>query len=127
MVSEVYMGSPRDIANTTTKSPELQEAWKSWARASQSNNTPCIVQLCHPGRQSPSGAGKRSFFSKTIAPSAVGMKLGPSIIEKLSAALVFGTPRAMTGDDIQEVVDEFTRAAKQCYDVGFKGVELHAA
>lgn len=127
MVSETYMGGPADIANTSAKSLDLQKTWKTWASACQSKGTPTIVQLCHPGRQSPPGAGKRSFFSKTLAPSAVPMNFGPSLIERLASAFLFGTPRAMTGDEVLEVVDQFVRAARQCEEAGFKGIELHGA
>lgn len=127
MVSEVYHGSPADIANNTIKSPLVQESWKAYASATQSHGAAGIVQLCHPGRQSPLGAGKRSFFAKTIAPSAVPMDFGPSIAERLASALIFGTPKAMTSEDIDEVVDQFVRAARQCFDAGFKGIELHGA
>jgi 2,4-dienoyl-CoA reductase-like NADH-dependent reductase (Old Yellow Enzyme family) len=127
MVSETYLGSPADVANASIKSPKVQEIWKTWAETCQSHGTPTIVQLCHPGRQSPPGAGKRGFFDKTIAPSAVKMVFGPSLIERAAVAFLFGTPKAMTAEDIDEVVDEFVRAAKQCFDVGFKGVELHGA
>lgn len=61
--------------------------WKEWADATQSYGTPALVQLCHPGRQSPSGAGNRSWFSKTIAPSAVQLNLGPGFLAKAAAAL----------------------------------------
>lgn len=127
MVSEVYHGSPADVANNTIKSPLVQESWKAYASATQSHGAAGIVQLCHPGRQSPLGAGKRSFFAKTIAPSAVPLDFGPSITERLASALLFGTPKAMTSEDIDEVVDQFVRAARQCLDAGFKGIELHAA
>jgi 2,4-dienoyl-CoA reductase-like NADH-dependent reductase (Old Yellow Enzyme family) len=127
MVSEKYMGSPSDIANMSLKSPQVQKTWKDWASACQSHGTPAVVQLCHPGRQSPPGAGQRSFFEKSIAPSAVAMSFGPSLVEKIVASLLFGTPKEMSVDEIEETVDQFVRAAKQCFDAGFKGVELHAA
>ncbi len=111
-------------------SEAVQKAWKSWAAACQQQGTPTIVQLCHPGRQSPLGAGNRSFFTKTIAPSAVKMVFGPSLIERLAVAWVFGTPREMTVEEISGeggVVDQFVAAAKQSFDAGFKGVELPGA
>ena len=36
-------------------------------------------------------------------------------------------PRAMTGDDIAHVIDEYVVAAKLALDAGFDGVELHGA
>jgi len=130
-VSDTYLGGPSDVSilSQTSKapSPETKEAWKTWAATCQRSGTPTVVQLCHPGRQSPAGLGNRSFFSKTIAPSAVKMNFGPSLIEKLAVSILFGTPREMTVEEINGVVDQFVEAAKQVYEAGFKGVELHGA
>jgi 2,4-dienoyl-CoA reductase-like NADH-dependent reductase (Old Yellow Enzyme family) len=134
MVSDTYMGGMKDVAISsnalTQASKAVQESWKNWADTSQRHGAPTIVQLCHPGRQSPAGAGNRGFFAKTIAPSAVKMDFGPRLIDRLAVSLVFGTPRAMTVEEISGnggVVDQFVAAAKQSFDAGFKGVELHGA
>jgi 2,4-dienoyl-CoA reductase-like NADH-dependent reductase (Old Yellow Enzyme family) len=133
-VSDAYLGTPRDVAilsnASSQRSNAIQESWKSWAQTCQQHGTPAVVQLCHPGRQSPVGAGNRSFFAKTVAPSAVRLNFGPSWIERLAVSLVFGTPREMTVEEISGeggLVDQFVAAAKQCFDAGFKGVELHGA
>lgn len=102
-------------------------AWKSWAQTIQRGGSPGIVQLNHPGRQSPYGSGKRGFFDKTLAPSAVPLRLGRGPIAAATNALLFGTPKEMTIDDIQYVVGRFTEAARLAADAGFAGVELHAA
>jgi 2,4-dienoyl-CoA reductase-like NADH-dependent reductase (Old Yellow Enzyme family) len=76
------------------------------------------------------GAGNRSIFAQTIAPSVVKMNFGPSCMEKLAVSLLFGTPREMTAEEISGeggVVDQFVEAARQSFEAGFKGVELHAA
>ncbi|KFY53529.1 hypothetical protein V496_07518 [Pseudogymnoascus sp. VKM F-4515 (FW-2607)] len=134
MVSDTHMGNVKDVAISSDASvqasKELQETWKSWADTCQRHGTPTVVQLCHPGRQSPPGAGSRGFFEKTIAPSAIKLDFGPRIIDKLAVSIAFGTPREMTVDEISGdggLVDQFVAAAKQCFDSGFKGVELHAA
>ena len=71
--------------------------------------------------------GKRGFLAKTIAPSAVPLSLGDGCIANVSRALVFGTPQAMTLDHIDNLVAQFTRAAKLAVEAGFDGVEIHAA
>lgn len=133
-VCDTYLGSPADVAilSHASKAPsdESKEFWSKWATTCQRSGTPTIVQLCHPGRQSPPASGKRSFFAKTVAPSAVKMIFGPSLIEKLAVTLMFGTPREMTTDEISGeggVVDQFVAAAKQSFDAGFKGIQLHGA
>lgn len=75
-------------------------------------------------------AGNRGIFEKLIAPSAVPLKLGNSFIERAAAAFVFGTPRELTSDEISGpggIIDEFVACAKQSFEAGFKGVELHGA
>lgn len=124
------MGTPMDISVPSNASEDVLESWKNWAAASQRHGTPTIVQLCHPGRQSPALAGNRGIFAKTIAPSPVQMDLGNSIIERLSSRLIFGIPREMTIEDISGdggIVDQFVAGAKQSFEAGFKGVQLHAA
>ena len=56
--------------------------WKRWAQISQANGTPCIVQLAHPGRMSPAGAGNRPADMPAICPSPVAVKLGDGWLNK---------------------------------------------
>ncbi|KAI9643496.1 hypothetical protein NHQ30_008115 [Ciborinia camelliae] len=129
-VSSKYLGGHKDVANTPHPAESTKAIWKSWAATCQRSGTPTIVQICHAGRQSPLKAGNRGFFEKTIAPSAVPLKFGNSFIERAAAAFMFGTPRELTVDEISGpggIIDEFVACAKQSFDAGFKGVELHGA
>lgn len=128
-VDPLYLGQPGDVAfhpNDLTD-PEALRRWKTWAEACQASGTPTIVQINHPGRQAHPAAGERSFFSKTIAPSAVPLSLSGGWLERLAGWLFLGTPREMTIKDINRVVEQFTGAAKMAFVAGFKGVEVHAA
>jgi 2,4-dienoyl-CoA reductase-like NADH-dependent reductase (Old Yellow Enzyme family) len=65
-----------------------------------------------------------------VAPSPIKLDFGDSWIARAAVSLMFGTPRALTVEEISGeggVIDQFVAAAKQCYDAGFKGVELHGA
>ncbi|KAF5683474.1 NADH oxidase [Fusarium circinatum] len=126
MVSDQYLGSNQDVAVTGT-ALNLLKSWSEWTASAKDQNCHMIAQLNHPGRQSPIGAGKRSIFSKTIAPSAIPINLGDNAVAKLIRMLVFGTPRAMTRHDIDVVIAQFTQAAQLAYQAGFQGVEIHAA
>lgn len=53
--------------------------------------------------------------------------MGDSCLAKVAVTLMFGTPREMTLQEITLVIDQFVAGAKQTYEAGFKGVELHAA
>ncbi|KAL7792075.1 hypothetical protein V8C37DRAFT_402485 [Trichoderma ceciliae] len=123
-----YLGSTWDMcANEHVDRGKILASWKKWAEVSSRNGTPAIMQINHPGRQSPSGNGKRGYFEKSIAPSPIPLHLGDGILAKLTTAFVFGSPREMTVNDIQHVVVRFTEAAKLAAEAGFAGVELHAA
>lgn len=85
------------------------------------------MQINHPGRQSPVGAGTRGFFAQTVAPSVVPLDFGSGFLARMIRKGVFGTPRALTTLEVKEVIDQFVATAVLMYKSGFKGIELHAA
>ena len=119
--------------------------WKRWATVAQQGGTPCIVQLAHPGRMSPSGAGNRSADVAAICPSSVPVKLGDGwlnkmvgyswlnscfseiLIELKALDKILGTPREMTVQDIDAVVGDWVRGAQVAKEAGFAGCQLHGA
>ncbi|KAK4235308.1 NADPH dehydrogenase [Achaetomium macrosporum] len=128
-VDDAHLGQPSDPALSPSLPPStLVPAYSALARASHSSmRTPTLVQLNHPGRQSPRGSGSRGLFAPAIAPSAVPISLGPGLLPALLRYLFFGTPRAMTREEIQTVISQFARAARVVAEAGFDGVEIHAA
>ncbi|KAL7949758.1 FMN-linked oxidoreductase [Trichoderma barbatum] len=123
-----YLGSAADISpNENVNREKILDAWKKWAKASSKNGTPVIMQINHPGRQSPAGSGTRGYFEKSIAPSPIPLNLGDGILARLTSAFMFGSPREMTVDDIERVVVQFAETAKLAAEAGFAGVELHGA
>ncbi|EMC91925.1 hypothetical protein BAUCODRAFT_39070 [Baudoinia panamericana UAMH 10762] len=107
--------------------PERLQIWKEWARIAQKDGTPCIVQLAHPGRMSPAGAGIRPKDMRTLCPSEVPVELGDTWLDKMALQSVLGTPKAMTIEDIDEVVGMWIRGAEVARDAGFAGCQLHGA
>ncbi|KAI9694717.1 MAG: hypothetical protein M1822_000333 [Bathelium mastoideum] len=93
--------------------------WKEWAQVAQKNGTPCIVQLAHPGRMSPPGAGNRPTDMAPLCPSSVPVKSAPG--------RVLETPKAMTLEDIDVAVANWVRGAVVARDAGFAGIQLHGA
>lgn len=66
------------------------------------------IQLFHGGAQ--------SYLKNTVAPSAV-----PPL------AVLTTVPKALSTDEVSELVKDFGRAAQHCEEAGFDFLELHAA
>lgn len=90
--------------------PLLQE----WAKAGSVNGAQTWVQLNHPGRQA-----AKHVALHPVAPSAVPLE-GPN-------AFAFNPPRALTIEEIHEIVAKFARSAAIVKMAGFGGVQIHAA
>lgn len=67
------------------------------------------------------------MFASTIAPSAVPIHVGDSLLERIIAAVAWTKPREMTRADIEKAIRCFVDTARLMADAGFKGVELHGA
>lgn len=102
--------------------------WQRWAAIAKADGTPCIVQLAHPGRMSPIGAGQRPASMPPWCPSAVPVKLGgEGWLDRLVRSSILPDPKAMTLADIDELVAQFTHAARVAARAGFDGVQIHGA
>ena len=96
-VDVMHLGSPGDTAvNDRIPPARLLDSWTEWAAVAKRRGTPTVVQINHPGRQSPLGAGYRGWFAKSIGPSPVPLRLGSGLLVRALGAIVFGTPREMT-------------------------------
>ncbi|KAK0120175.1 hypothetical protein ONS95_011581 [Cadophora gregata] len=120
MVDSAYRGISCDVViDSSIPKEKVISAWKGWAEACSMNGTKAIVQLNHSGRQTPWRTG--------IAPSAIPLDFGRGILPYIVNTLVFGTPREMSIEDIQNVVQMFREAACLAAEAGFAGIEIHAA
>lgn len=127
-VDVTYLGQPQDTAvNDRLPEEQLVASWREWAGSCSDSGTPFIMQLNHPGRQSPMGSGTRSYFAKSIAPSAIGIRMNDSLLSRYTTALMFGTPREMTTSEIELAIEQFAQGARLASEAGFAGVEIHAA
>ncbi|KAK0735381.1 hypothetical protein B0T21DRAFT_348880 [Apiosordaria backusii] len=134
-IDPAHLISPRDVLlnQPTLPSETVIASLKSWADSFRSPildtpNTPVIVQLNHPGKQSPRGASKtRGLFGSTLAPSAIPLDLGPGFLPALLRNLLFASPREITPKEIQDVISNFALSARVVAKAGFQGVEIHAA
>lgn len=87
---------------------------KQWASKGQEQDTKVIVQLNHPGKQSP-----KTISKHPVAPSAVPIE---GNIQNL-----FNAPRELSRTEIKELITKFAIAADIAKQAGFSGVEIHTA
>ncbi|MCS4251516.1 NADH:flavin oxidoreductase/NADH oxidase family protein [Pseudomonas sp. BIGb0164] len=90
-------------------------SFREWADIARAKGVHFWVQLNHPGRQTMANLGQQA-----LAPSAVALDLG-------GFSKMFAKPKAMTEDDIQDVIQRFATSARLAEQAGFTGVQIHAA
>jgi 2,4-dienoyl-CoA reductase-like NADH-dependent reductase (Old Yellow Enzyme family) len=101
-----------DPSEARTCDREARARLSAWARAGTVAGNQLWVQLSHTGRQSP-----RYATSRPLGPSAVRLEL----------LGMYARPRALTEDEITDLIGRFARAAVVVRETGFTGVQVHAA
>lgn len=109
MVSPKYLESG---GNIVLGSQTPGESFKKWVATSTQNDCHFWAQINHPGRQA-------TIFNTRRPVSASNVKL-----KKLG---LFARPRALKDNEVMEVRDQFIAAGKKCKEVGFTGIQIHAA
>ncbi|WAQ88142.1 hypothetical protein PtA15_9A267 [Puccinia triticina] len=90
------------------------EAFKPVISAAKAHGSLVIGQLTHAGRQTPFQVNPNPVSaSETQSPPSFGMN--------------FGKARALSVDEIQDVVDRFAYGAEVLYKAGADGAQLHGA
>jgi 2,4-dienoyl-CoA reductase-like NADH-dependent reductase (Old Yellow Enzyme family) len=87
------------------------------AKAAKSGRAPAVLQIFHAG-------------NKALVEAVPGGELvSASAVNALAAPFNRGdvTPRALSHDEVLEVVHAFGEATRRAIDAGFDGVELHGA
>ena len=103
-------------------SPEQVRAWSRIVESVHKSGGRIFLQLWHVGRISHS-----SLLPNNVQPVA------PSAIRANSQTLIatglvpVSEPVALTASEIEEILDDYRRAAVNAKDAGFDGVEIHAA
>ncbi|UZE96746.1 NADH:flavin oxidoreductase/NADH oxidase family protein [Alkalimarinus alittae] len=111
MIDRTALGEPKNVVLDTQSD---LEPFKNWAQAGSVNGSHIWTQLNHPGKQIP------NFITKEpVAPSAIALENG---LEK-----GFNQPRALTEDEIFEIINKFATAAELSKQAGFTGVQIHGA
>lgn len=102
-----------EAGNVVVEDDRHSSALRHWASAATSRGAQFWMQINHPGRQAP-----RNMDPNPVAPSAVPMKIGGG---------VFARPRALEHGEIEAVIARFARTASIAKQIGFTGVQIHAA
>jgi 2,4-dienoyl-CoA reductase-like NADH-dependent reductase (Old Yellow Enzyme family) len=105
---------PHPVAQQNGRIPNFSGAnlprWRSVSEAVHGAGAAMVAQLWH--------AGLYREQSDTCNPES--LSIAPSIVGKAPV-------RAMTEEDIADVVDSYAIAAKDACDLGFDGIEIHGA
>ena len=134
MVTEGTQIEPRGQGYAWTPgihSQEQVEGWKKVTQAVHAEGNIIFAQLWHVGRVShtsfqPNGDAPIA----PIAPSAIRANEVKSFIEVApgeGALADPSEPRALSTEEVKELVQLYARAAENAMEAGFDGVELHCA
>ena len=85
----------------------------SYAEAGTKNDTHLWMQISHAGRQTPA-----SVAETPVAPSEVQLQM---------PGAQFGKPRALSHEEILDIIQKFAHCANIAQDTGFTGVQIHGA
>ena len=108
-----YMERPGNVAIEGPQSNEALARLAAFAEAGTVAGNHLWMQISHAGRQTP------VTVSKTPA--------GPSNIPVGLPGKNFGVPRALSHDEILDIIKRFANAAGVAKATGFTGVQLHGA
>ncbi|BDX04720.1 NADH:flavin oxidoreductase/NADH oxidase family protein [Planctobacterium marinum] len=112
MVDHLAMTGPGGVALEADTS---LQPFEQWAKLSKQNDCKIIMQINHPGRQV-----FKKMGGKVLSPSDVALDMG-------AHSGLFTQPKAMTDEEIEDVIERFVTTAKRAEAAGFDGVEVHAA
>ena len=112
-VDRRYLERAGNIVIDGVQDHRQREALAAMAAAGTANDTQLWIQISHAGRQTP----------KLIATEPVG----PSNIAVAIPGGRFGKPRALTADEIRDVISRFAYVAGVAKETGFTGVQIHSA
>ncbi|MEO0399987.1 MAG: NADH:flavin oxidoreductase/NADH oxidase family protein [Pseudomonadota bacterium] len=113
MVDRRYLERPLNLVIDGEQSPEQISRLEAMASAAVDAGASIWMQLSHAGRQSPT-----MVAAEPVGPSAVALALPGG---------QFATPRALSVDEIEDVIARFAHAAGVAKSTGFTGVQVHAA
>lgn len=103
-------------------SQEQIDAWKQVTKAVHEKGGVMIAQLWHTGRV---GHSLVKNGELPVAPSAIAIQGQQHFT--MEGMKDYETPRALTQEEIKQIIQDFKQAAVNAMEAGFDGVELHSA
>ncbi|WED29944.1 alkene reductase [Vibrio sp. DW001] len=103
--------------------PAQIDGWRTVTNAVHQNGGKIFAQLWHTGRVAHPHFYQSTGSQDVMAPSAVGVEGSVPRMRELT----YQIPKAITADDITQLVSDFSQAAANAIDAGFDGVEIHGA
>lgn len=108
-----HLERPGNVIIDRELSEEDHALFREWTKAGTENGNHFWAQISHAGRQT-----FAMINPHPKAPSAVKLDLPGG---------QFGEPVALAADEIAAIIEGFVRAVRICREVGFTGVQIHAA
>ncbi len=130
IVSEATQVSPQGKGYSFTPgiySPEQVAGWRLVTHAVHAKGGRIFAQLWHVGRMSHPDFHNGEL---PVAPSAVPFEGKIWKVDQVTGKgemVDSPTPRALDRNEIQGIIADFRRAARNAIDAGFDGVEIHGA
>ena len=112
-VDKRYLESAGNVAIEKSNYKDQLSLLKKWTEVGTKNNTNLWMQISHAGRQTPG-----DLNMNPVAPSNVGLKI---------PGRKYGTPKPLSNDEIEDVIERFIFTAKIAQDTGFTGIQIHSA
>ncbi|WP_442266639.1 NADH:flavin oxidoreductase/NADH oxidase family protein [Tenacibaculum sp. ZS6-P6] len=113
MIDSKALGEPM---NVVVEDKRHFEKLQKWANSVQGTNTQLWVQINHPGRQA-----MNQINSVLKAPSAIPLK------SKGRKKATTKIPKALTHNEILDIVKRFGTTSRILKEAGFGGVQIHGA
>ena len=118
-ITEQALGSPYTPGLYTQ---EQIDAWKKVTRAVHENGGVIYAQLWHTGRVGHSSVKNGEL---PVSPSAIALEGQQHFTPE--GLKDFEVPRALSTEEVKQIVQDYKQAAINAIEAGFDGVELHAA
>src|SRR5690606_10034973 len=113
-VDRRYLERPGNIVIDMARDESRQLSMlRAYAKAGTRNGAHLWMQLNHPGRQSP-----RRICAQPVSPSGIPLNIPSS---------AYAPPRAMEAEELEELPHRFAWTAVRAQELGFTGVQVHAA